>query len=225
MGSAVKSAEQVVGVGVGWGVEDSQLSKVLDISIIRARTANFLMIPVLNLFKFNYNTTGCSLGEQYHKRGFDFKKTIGYNLLLEVAELRKKDIIEVTDRPIIPEKVIAKVKGAECGAVVTFTGKVRGSSGDKKVTYLEHGVQGEAPEKMLKDIVGEIRRKWDVGEIAFCYRKGKIRPGEVTIVIAVAAIHRQEAFAACLHAVDRLKQKVVTKEGREGGEVRVAKKG
>jgi len=137
----------------------------------------------------------------------------------------KKDIIEVTDKPIKPDKVIARVKGEDSGAIVTFTGRVRGSSGDKKVTYLEHGVQGEAPEKMLRDIVGEIRGKWAVGEIAFCYRKGRIGPGEVTIVIAVAATHRQEAFAACQYAVDRLKQKVVTKEGREDGEVRVGKKG
>ena len=140
-------------------------------------------------------------------------------------EMSKKDILEVTDKPIVPEEVIAKVKGADCGAVVTFTGKVRGRSGDKKVLYLEHGVSGEAPEKMLKDIVVEIRRRWEVGEIAFCYRKGKIGPGEVTIVIAIAAIHRQEAFAACEYAVDRLKQKVTTKEGREKGEVRVEKKG
>ena len=139
--------------------------------------------------------------------------------------MSKKDIFEVTDKPIVPEEVIAKIKGADCGALVTFTGKVRARSGDKKVFYLEHGVSGEAPEKMLKDIVAEIRRRWEVGEIAFCYRKGKIGPGEVTIVIAIAATHRQEAFAACEYAVDRLKQKVTTKEGREKGEVRVAKKG
>jgi len=140
-------------------------------------------------------------------------------------EMSKKDILEVTDKPIVPEEVIAKVKGADCGAVVTFTGKVRGRSGDKKVFYLEHGVSGEAPEKMLKEIVAEIRRRWEIGEIAFCYRKGKIGPGEVTIVIAIAATHRQEAFAACEYAVDRLKQKVTTKESREKGEVRVDKKG
>lgn len=138
--------------------------------------------------------------------------------------MSKKDILEVTDKLIVSEEVIAKVKGADCGAVVTFTGRVRGCSGDKKVLYLEHGVSGEAPEKMLKDIVAEIRRRWEVGEIAFCYRKGRIGPGEVTIVIAVAAIHRQEAFAACEYAVDRLKQKVTTKEGRENGEVRIGKK-
>ena len=139
--------------------------------------------------------------------------------------MSKRDVLEVTDKPIVPEEVLAKVKGADCGALVTFTGKVRARSGDKRVFYLEHGVSGEAPEKMLKDIVAEIRRRWDLGEIAFCYRRGKIKPGEVTVVIAVAATHRQEAFAACEYAVDRLKQKVTTREGRENGEVRVAKKG
>jgi molybdopterin synthase catalytic subunit len=148
-----------------------------------------------------------------------------YGIVVGRGKVSKKDIVEVTDKPIIPEAVIAKVKGEDCGAVVTFTGKVRGHSGDKKVTYLEHGVQGEAPEKMLKEIISEVRKRWDVGEIAFCYRKGRVGPGEVTIVIAVAATHRQEAFAACQYAVDRLKQKVTTKEGREDGEVRVGKKG
>jgi molybdopterin synthase catalytic subunit len=139
-------------------------------------------------------------------------------------EMSKKDVLEVTDKSIIPEQVIAKIKAEDCGAVVAFTGKVRGRSGDKKVLYLEHSVSVEAPEKMLRDIVAEIRKRWAIDEIAFCYRRGKIGPGEVTIVIAVAATHRQEAFAACEYAVDRLKQKVTTKEGRESGKVRVAKK-
>ncbi|OGO00446.1 MAG: hypothetical protein A2Y59_06270 [Chloroflexi bacterium RBG_13_52_14] len=133
-------------------------------------------------------------------------------------------MIEVTEKPIAPEKVIARVKGEECGAIVTFTGKVRGKSKGKEVVYLEHGVSGEEPERMLKDIVREIREKWEIGEIAFSYRRGKIEAGGITIVIAIAAIHRQEAFAACQYAVDRLKQKVITKEGREDGEVSVAQK-
>ena len=140
-------------------------------------------------------------------------------------EMSKKDIFEVTDKPIVPEEIIAKVKGEDCGAVVTFTGRVRARSGDKKVTYLEHGLSGEAPEKMLKSIVDEIRKRWDLEEIAFCFRKGKIGPGEATVVIAVAATHRQEAFAACEYAIDRLKQKVTTKEGRENGQVSIGKKG
>jgi molybdopterin synthase catalytic subunit len=138
--------------------------------------------------------------------------------------MRKKDIIKVTNKPIVPEKVISQVKGEDCGAIVTFTGKVRGRSEGKRVNYLEHDLQGKDPETTLKEIVSEIRAKWEVGEIAFWYRRGKIKANEVTIVIAIAAVHRQEAFAACHYAVDCLKQVAVTREGREDGEVRVAKK-
>ncbi len=139
--------------------------------------------------------------------------------------MENKDMIQVTRKPLVPGEVISQVKGEGCGAIVAYVGKVRGESEGRKVTYLEHIVPAGGPTGMLRDIVGEIREKWDVGEIAFYYRKGKIAPNEVAIVMVIAATHRQEAFAACQYAVDRLKQKVVTKEGFEEGEVRVGKKG
>lgn len=139
--------------------------------------------------------------------------------------MEKKDIIQVTGKPLVPGEVISQVKGEECGAIVVYIGKVRGESESKKVIYLEHIVSGGKPEKMLKEIMSEIRDRWDIGEMAFSYRKGKIAPSEVAIVFVIASAHRQEAFQASLYAVDRLKQKVVTKEGFEDGEVRVNKKG
>jgi molybdopterin synthase catalytic subunit len=139
--------------------------------------------------------------------------------------MRKKDIIEVTGKTLVPEEIVATVEGKECGAIVIYVGKVRGKSEGRKVIYLEHIVTGEKPAKMLKDIVREIRGRWDVQDIAFSYRKGKIKPNEAAIVIVIDSTHRQEAFAACQYAVDRLKQKVITKEGHEDGEVSVGKKG
>lgn len=139
--------------------------------------------------------------------------------------MKKKDMIRVTNKPLVLEEAVAAVEGKECGAIVIYVGKVRGKSGGKKVIYLEHVVSTGKPAQMLGDIVREIRDRWDVGDIAFSYRKGKIAPNEVAIVIVIASAHRQEAFAACQYAVDRLKQKVVTREGREDGEVSVGKKG
>jgi len=139
--------------------------------------------------------------------------------------MKKKDMIRVTNKPLVPEEVVATVEGRECGAIVIYVGKVRGKSGGKKVIYLEHVVPGGKPSEMLHEIVTEIREKWDVGDIAFSYRREKIAPDEVAIVIVIASAHRQEAFAACQYAVDRLKQKVVTREGREDGEVSVGEKG
>jgi molybdopterin synthase catalytic subunit len=45
-----------------------------------------------------------------------------------------------------------------------------------------------------------------VEDIVICHRMGRLKVGEITLVIAIAAPHRQEAFAACQYAVDRLKQ-------------------
>jgi len=132
--------------------------------------------------------------------------------------LGKDDLLQVTDKPIAPEEVIAKIRWDECGALVTFTGRVRGYSGDKRVLSLEHEAPREVAERLLSDIAKEIREKWDLGEVVFCYRTGPVAAGETTLVIAVAAPHRPEAFAACQYAIDRFKQTVSAKEIREDGE-------
>ena len=133
-------------------------------------------------------------------------------------KLRKDDLLQVTDKPIAPEEVIARISWDECGALVTFTGRVRGYSGDKRVLSLEHEASTEVAERLLSEIATEMREKWDLGEVAFCYRTGPVAAGETTLVIAVAAPHRPEAFAACQYAIDRFKQKVSAKEIREDGE-------
>ena len=49
------------------------------------------------------------------------------------AQLNKDDILLISDRPIVPEDVISDVKWDECGALITFTGRVRGYSEGKRV--------------------------------------------------------------------------------------------
>ena len=46
------------------------------------------------------------------------------------------------------------------------------------------------------------------GTEAIRHRVGKLAVGEVSVVIAVAAAHRGEAFAACAEALERLKHTV-----------------
>jgi len=134
-------------------------------------------------------------------------------------KLNNNDLLQVTDHPIVAEKVISRIKGNECGAIVTFIGRVRGYSGDRRVLSLEHEVPKNSAEKILEDIATEIRQKWDLGEIAFCYRSGPVAPGETTAVIAVSATRRPEAFAACQYAIDLFKQSVTAKEICGEGEV------
>jgi len=140
-------------------------------------------------------------------------------------KLRTDDLLQVSDKPIVPEEIISRIRWDECGALVTFTGRVRGYSGDKRVLSLEHYATREVAEGLLSDIAKEMREKWDLGEVVFCYRTGPVAAQETTLVIAVAAPHRPEAFAACQYAIDRFKQTVATKEIREDGEFWISEKG
>jgi len=139
--------------------------------------------------------------------------------------LRTDDLLQVTDKPIVPEEIISRIRWDECGALVTFTGRVRGYSGDKRVLSLEHYAPREVAEGLLSDIAKEMRERWDLGEVVFCYRTGPVAARETTLVIAVAAPHRPEAFAACQYAIDRFKQTVSAKEIREDGEFWTGGKG
>jgi len=118
------------------------------------------------------------------------------------------DLFQITDKPIQTEEVISRVHGNEYGGVVVFIGKVRSHSHGKEVLHLEYDAYPEMAEKKMREIAAEIKDKWGLNEVAFCHRTGRLEVGETAIVIAVAAPHRREAFAACQYAIDSIKKKV-----------------
>ncbi len=130
-------------------------------------------------------------------------------------------MIEFTEKSLDPEGITAKVRRDSNGAVVTFLGTTRDSTGDRKVLYLEYEAYRPMAEKKLAEIMDEIRRQWSVGDIAIAHRLGRLEIGDISLVVAVGSPHRQEAFAACQYTVDRIKQAVPIwkKEVFEGGEV------
>jgi len=117
-------------------------------------------------------------------------------------------MIEITQKPISPELVVNKVKTDNSGCVVTYIGLIRGYSRGKPVLCVEYeDAQGTAEER-LQEIASEIRQKWQLNSIAICHRIGKLKVGDINLVIAVAATHRQEGFAACQYAIDQFKQRL-----------------
>jgi molybdopterin synthase catalytic subunit len=99
------------------------------------------------------------------------------------------------------------------GAYVTFIGTVRNTSQEgNKVTHLLIEPRDNNAETKLRDIATEIQKKWNIQDIAISRRTGKLKVGEIALVIVVAAVHRQEAFEACQYIVDRIKQGHITTE-------------
>jgi len=119
-------------------------------------------------------------------------------------------MIEVTEQPLSPERVIAKAKTTGSGCVVTYVGLIRDNSQGKQVRSVTYrDIHGDAASK-LRLIVSEAKQKWPVEQIAMSHRIGELKVGDINLVIAVAAGHRTEGFAACQYIVDEFKHRLPT---------------
>ncbi len=115
-------------------------------------------------------------------------------------------MIKSVDNPILPALVIDKVKTSGSGCVLAYIGLIREYSRGKPVLSVEYKDLKGTAENRLREIASEVRHKWQLNNIAICHRIGKLKVGDINLVIAIASAHRQEGFAACQHTIDRFKQ-------------------
>lgn len=97
----------------------------------------------------------------------------------------------------------AGVRGA--GAVVSFTGLVRDESGSLSGMEIEH--YPGMTEKAIAGIAEEAVRRWALVDALVIHRFGKLAPGEAIMMVATAAPHRADAFAAAEYLMDYLKSR------------------
>ncbi|MBI3976932.1 MAG: molybdopterin converting factor subunit 1 [Chloroflexi bacterium] len=146
----------------------------------------------------------------------------------EASALDVQPYVVVTEEPISAEALIPRLLDPSVGAVVTFTGVVRGFSRGKPIEHLEYEAYPAMAERSLRQICLEIRERYRVDRAAIAHRIGRLAIGETAVAIAVASPHRKEAFRACEYAIDRIKEHtpIWKKEiwtdgstwiGREGG--------
>jgi molybdopterin synthase catalytic subunit len=97
-----------------------------------------------------------------------------------------------------------------CGAVVLFTGTVRDhADGRPGVSELEYEAYESQVVPKLADIAGALRARWPMlGRVALLHRVGPLALGDVSVVVAVSAPHRPEAFDAARYGIDTLKATV-----------------
>ena len=107
------------------------------------------------------------------------------------------------DKPISPKCTVNNVKPDS--SMVAYIGWILKYSRGKQVFSLESLNSNENTEDRLQEIVSKVWQKWQLDNIALVSRIGKLKVGDTNLVIAVAAAHREETFAACQHASDRIK--------------------
>jgi molybdopterin synthase catalytic subunit len=129
--------------------------------------------------------------------------------------------IVITHEPLDPKAITANVRKPSNGAVITFLGTTRAQTGDRSVLHLEYEAYEPMASDKLAEIAAEIRDRWEVEDVAIAHRLGRLEIEDISLVVAVASPHRKDAFEACQHSVDRIKEIVPIwkKEYFEGGEV------
>jgi molybdopterin synthase catalytic subunit len=138
------------------------------------------------------------------------------------------DVFRVVEHPLSPDAIAAEVDDPGAGGVVIFSGVVRNQTGGRPVKFLEYEAHAPMAEAKMREIGGEIRTRWaGVRRVAMLHRVGRLEIGESSVLIAVSAAHRGEAFEACRYAIDTLKRTVPVwkKEHFEDGEVWVGLQG
>ena len=93
------------------------------------------------------------------------------------------------------------------GAVVTFTGLVRGKDGNKNLITLELEHYPGMGEKQLAAIEAEARGLWDLQDCLIIHRYGSLKPKEQIVLVACISAHRADAFEAASFLMDWLKTK------------------
>ncbi|HXG02578.1 MAG TPA: molybdenum cofactor biosynthesis protein MoaE, partial [Candidatus Binatia bacterium] len=140
----------------------------------------------------------------------------------------RTDIYAVVEHPLSPNDAAAAVEDPAAGGVVIFSGVVRNETGGRRVKFLEYEAHAPMAEAKLREIGAALRRRWPgVKRVAMLHRVGRLEIGESSVLIAVSAGHRGDAFEACRYAIDTLKQTVPIwkKEHFEDGEVWVGLQG
>lgn len=117
-------------------------------------------------------------------------------------------MIQLTHEPIDYFALTESVRRPHCGGVVLFLGTVRDLTGDRVTVALDYEAYPGMAEKKLAEIEADTRARWPVGELALIHRLGRLEVGDVSVAVAVSCPHRAEAFEACRHAIDRLKELV-----------------
>jgi molybdopterin synthase catalytic subunit/molybdopterin converting factor small subunit len=127
---------------------------------------------------------------------------------------------ELSEQPLDLNSVVGQVADERAGAIATFVGTTRIESRGRTVERLEYEAYPGMAEKTMAELADDLKRRYDLCEIAIAHRVGVVGIGETSVVIAVSAPHRGEALAACTEAIDTLKQTVPLwkKEVYEGGE-------
>ncbi len=134
--------------------------------------------------------------------------------------MREQLVVRVTADPISGSEALEFIADPGAGGSCVFVGTVRERSSGGRVTGLTYEAWEQLAGKRLAEIADEMFGRWPVRKVALLHRTGDLSIGEVSVVVGCSAPHRADAFDACRHGIERVKEDVPIwkKEHLEVGE-------
>jgi len=116
-------------------------------------------------------------------------------------------LLDVRDEPLSVDEVLAAVADPAAGGVVSFTGLVRATDDGRDVTSLDYTAHPTALAELTR-VAEAVVAEHDVVRVAALHRVGHLEVGDVAVVVAASAPHRDQAFVAARRLIDDLKASV-----------------
>ncbi len=115
-------------------------------------------------------------------------------------------MFRILESPIVVADVIAAVSRPGAGAIALFLGTVRDENEGRRVERILYEAHSPMAGAVLTRIGREIESRWPGARAAIVHRVGMLELGDASVAVAVSSPHRAEAFEACRHAIERVKQ-------------------
>jgi molybdopterin synthase catalytic subunit len=112
-----------------------------------------------------------------------------------------------SDEPLSVDRMLAQVRDPGVGGIALFVGVVRDHDHGAAVTSLDYTAHPSAVEA-LASCAEQTAAAYGVTTLAVSHRTGHLEVGDLAVVVAVGAAHRQPALEACRHLIDTLKEQV-----------------
>ena len=93
----------------------------------------------------------------------------------------------------------------DIGAIVTFTGTVRGGEPSAPLASMTLEHYPGMTERELARVEAEALERWPLQASLIVHRVGTLKPGDNIVLVVTASAHRQDAFASAEFLMDYLK--------------------
>ena len=118
-------------------------------------------------------------------------------------------IVDTKKEKILTSNAEKFIKDSKFGASIYFLGTVRNINDNKTVTGITYDSHDEMVIKSFKEIYNEANQKLDIKDKAVFieHAKGYLNLGDVSIIIAVACKHRDQAYVLSRYIIEEIKKR------------------